>query len=205
MCAVLGGLDRAGAPSSIALLMRRARRARSRCVPLLVLAATFEINFFVHTGVERIGRYIQVFYEERAGATGWETTAMNYGAKFPAGLDPLFSIVVRRRRGAELSQLARRGRATARLDRALARRDISPSLTESSLRGRLPRRNARSISIASATGQDRYRSPSDWFRAPKLRTSWSSGHTRASTHPRASSTKSSKMFEKVRIILTSSL
>jgi hypothetical protein len=24
---------------------------------LLVLAATFEINFFVHTGVERIGRY----------------------------------------------------------------------------------------------------------------------------------------------------
>ena len=30
-------------------------------VPLLVLAATFELNFFVHTGVERIGRYIQVF------------------------------------------------------------------------------------------------------------------------------------------------
>lgn len=64
--------------------------------PFLVLAATFEINFFAHTGVERIGRYIQVFYEERLGTNGWETTAMNYGTAFPAaggGLDPLFSIV----------------------------------------------------------------------------------------------------------------
>jgi hypothetical protein len=60
-------------------------------LPLFVLAATFEINFFVHTGVERIGRYLQVFYEERAGAAGWETTAMNYGATYPSGLDPLFS------------------------------------------------------------------------------------------------------------------
>ncbi|MEO5741580.1 MAG: hypothetical protein ABIS29_13400 [Vicinamibacterales bacterium] len=60
-------------------------------VPFLVLAGTFEINFFIHTGVERIGRYIQVFYEERAGAVGWETTAMSYGARFPSGLDPLFS------------------------------------------------------------------------------------------------------------------
>jgi hypothetical protein len=65
-------------------------------LPLLVLAATFEINFFIHTGVERIGRYLQVFYEERAGVPGWETTvmnygAMNYGAKSTSGLDPLFS------------------------------------------------------------------------------------------------------------------
>ena len=52
-------------------------------MPFVVLAATFEINFFIHTGVERIGRYIQVFYEERAGAIGWETTAMNYGARVP--------------------------------------------------------------------------------------------------------------------------
>jgi hypothetical protein len=59
-------------------------------VPLVVLAATFELSFFVHTGVERIGRYIQVFYEESSGWAGWETTAMNYGAKFPGGLDPLF-------------------------------------------------------------------------------------------------------------------
>jgi len=60
-------------------------------LPLLVLAATFEINFFIHTGVERIGRYLQVFYEERAGVPGWETTAMNYGANYRSGLDPLFS------------------------------------------------------------------------------------------------------------------
>ena len=52
-------------------------------VPFVVLAGTFEINFFIHTGVERIGRYIQVFYEEARGRSGWETTAMSYGAKFP--------------------------------------------------------------------------------------------------------------------------
>jgi hypothetical protein len=62
--------------------------------PLVVLAATFEINFFIHTGVERVGRYIQVFYEERSSLTGWETTAMNYGTAFPqAGMDPIFSAV----------------------------------------------------------------------------------------------------------------
>ena len=63
-------------------------------VPFIILVATFEINFFVHTGVERIGRYIQVFYEERNDSRAWETTAMNYGARFPAGgLDPLFSML----------------------------------------------------------------------------------------------------------------
>ncbi len=66
-------------------------------VPFVVLVATFEINFFIHTGVERIGRYIQVFHEERAGSIGWETTAMNYGARFSSSadvaLDPLFSFI----------------------------------------------------------------------------------------------------------------
>jgi hypothetical protein len=63
-------------------------------VPFIVLAATFEINFFIHTGVERIGRYVQVFFEEQGGSIGWETTAMNYGATFPGrGLDPLFSVI----------------------------------------------------------------------------------------------------------------
>ena len=32
-------------------------------LPLLVLAVGFETGFAVHTGVERIGRYIQVFFE----------------------------------------------------------------------------------------------------------------------------------------------
>lgn len=59
-------------------------------VPFTVLAATFEVSFFVHTGIERIGRYVEVFYEEAAGAVGWETMARLYGRSFPGRLDPLF-------------------------------------------------------------------------------------------------------------------
>ncbi len=91
MCAVLVGIVAWGA-LAIALLMTGFEGVAA-LVPLLILASTFEINFFIHTGVERIGRYIQVFYEERAGATGWETIAMTYGAKYPSGLDPLFSTI----------------------------------------------------------------------------------------------------------------
>ena len=57
-------------------------------VPLVVLAAAFECVFALHIGVERIGRYLQVFHEDR-----WEQTAMAFGR--PAGiarLDALFSI-----------------------------------------------------------------------------------------------------------------
>jgi hypothetical protein len=91
LCAVLVGLAAWGA-LAVALLITELDGGIT-LVPFLVLVATFELNFFIHTGVERIGRYLQVFYEERAGAIGWETTAMSYGAKFPSGLDPLFSIV----------------------------------------------------------------------------------------------------------------
>jgi hypothetical protein len=91
LCAVLVGLAAWGA-LAIALLITELEGGIT-LVPFLVLVATFELNFFIHTGVERIGRYLQVFYEERTGAIGWETTAMSYGAKFPSGLDPLFSIV----------------------------------------------------------------------------------------------------------------
>jgi hypothetical protein len=91
LCAVLVGIAAWGA-LAIAVTIGELEGGVT-LVPLVVLAATFEINFFIHTGVERIGRYIQVFYEERAGTIGWETTAMNFGAKFPSGLDPLFSIV----------------------------------------------------------------------------------------------------------------
>ena len=82
--------------ATLALALRRIDQSGAvTLVPLLVLAATFEISFFIHTGVERIGRYLQVFYEERAGSIGWETTAMNLRrGRFPArGLDPLFSVV----------------------------------------------------------------------------------------------------------------
>ncbi len=59
-------------------------------LPLLLLAAGFEGVFSLHTGVERIGRYLQVFYEADA-ARNWERTAMAYGRQFPGGPDPLFS------------------------------------------------------------------------------------------------------------------
>src|SRR5207253_4116872 len=45
-------------------------------LPLLVLAAAFEAVFSLHLGVERIGRYLQVFFEEDAG---WEHRAMAIG------------------------------------------------------------------------------------------------------------------------------
>ncbi len=157
-------------------------------LPLLVLAATFEINFFVHTGVERIGRYLQVFYEERAGTTGWETTAMTYGAKYPSGLDPLFSALFAARRDAQLSHAHLRSRTNPDGWRSRSQ-DISRSLTESSPRERLLRRNGRWISIAFAACY-----PSDWFRAPKLRMSWlKNAHARI-VPPRRVSAKTSRMF-----------
>lgn len=66
--------------------------------PLLVLAAGFEAAFAMHTGVERIGRYVQVFFEKGPGATdsgasGWETAAMTIGQRFPGGPDPLASVL----------------------------------------------------------------------------------------------------------------
>jgi hypothetical protein len=60
-------------------------------LPLLVLATSFEIVFALHTGVERIGRYIQVFFEA-PGERAWEQTAMAFGRAFPGGgSDPLFT------------------------------------------------------------------------------------------------------------------
>jgi hypothetical protein len=57
-------------------------------LPLLVLGATFEAVFALHVGVERVGRYLQVFYDDR-----WEQVAMQFGR--PAGavrLDALFVV-----------------------------------------------------------------------------------------------------------------
>jgi hypothetical protein len=59
-------------------------------VPLLVLAALFEVVLALHMGVERLGRYLQVFYEG-AGDRGWEHRIMQFGLRFPGqGADPLF-------------------------------------------------------------------------------------------------------------------
>ena len=64
--------------------------------PLLLLAGGFESVHALHVGVERIGRYVQVFYEETLaaqseGAPKWEVRAMTGGPKGGITLDPLFS------------------------------------------------------------------------------------------------------------------
>jgi hypothetical protein len=62
-------------------------------IPLLLLAGLFETVFALHTGVERIGRYLQVFYEDTAGERHWERTVMAFGRAFPGGgSDPLFCL-----------------------------------------------------------------------------------------------------------------
>jgi hypothetical protein len=62
-------------------------------IPLLVLATTFEITFALHTGVERVGRYIQVFFEEPSGNEAWEHRIMEFGrsGKRRLSTDPLFA------------------------------------------------------------------------------------------------------------------
>ena len=58
-------------------------------LPLLILAATFESVFGLHVGVERIGRYVQVFLERDGG---WEHVAMAVGRPLKGtGSDPLFT------------------------------------------------------------------------------------------------------------------
>lgn len=69
-------------------------------IPLLVIAATFEAIRPLHFGAERIGRYLQVFFEE-AGEPGrslrdtpsWERVAMSFGKVPGAGGHPLFVTV----------------------------------------------------------------------------------------------------------------
>jgi hypothetical protein len=61
---------------------------------LAVLVAGFEAIHALHVGVERIGRYVQVYYESREDGPCWETTAMKVGPALPGGgIDPLFTVV----------------------------------------------------------------------------------------------------------------
>jgi hypothetical protein len=76
-------------------------------LPLILLAAVFEAVFALHVGVERIGRYLQVFHETaqdeapaRAGLPvlpalpRWEHAAMAFGRpKGAASTDALFSAI----------------------------------------------------------------------------------------------------------------
>jgi hypothetical protein len=62
--------------------------------PLAILVAGFESINALHVGVERIGRFLQVFYEGSPGAPAWETTAMAVGPRLRGGgVDPLFTVV----------------------------------------------------------------------------------------------------------------
>ena len=70
-------------------------------IPLLLLVATFEVVRTLHLSVERIGRYVQVFFEEGDGGRSpthppaWEHTAMVFGPRLPgAGGHPLFLPIV---------------------------------------------------------------------------------------------------------------
>lgn len=66
-------------------------------IPLLVLVATLEVIRPMHFGAERIGRYLQVFYEEGgladrpvADLPAWERVAMRFGSVPGVGGHPLF-------------------------------------------------------------------------------------------------------------------
>ena len=66
-------------------------------IPLLVLLVTFEVIRPLHFGAERIGRYLQVFYEEDGAANrsfsdtpSWERVAMSFGKVPGVGGHPLF-------------------------------------------------------------------------------------------------------------------
>jgi hypothetical protein len=66
-------------------------------IPLLILLVTFEVIRPLHFGAERIGRYIQVFYEEAgepsralSATPSWERVAMSFGTVPGVGGHPLF-------------------------------------------------------------------------------------------------------------------
>jgi hypothetical protein len=63
-------------------------------VSLSVLVGGFEAIHALNVGVERIGRYLQVYYEGVVDGPKWETTAMAVGPGLPGGgIDPLFTVV----------------------------------------------------------------------------------------------------------------
>ncbi len=87
----------AWAVTEILVLASGPRDVLEVLLPLMILAAGFEVIFQLHVGVERVGRYLQVVYEQKgeparqASAARWETTAMAYGRAYrSAGSGALF-------------------------------------------------------------------------------------------------------------------
>jgi hypothetical protein len=63
-------------------------------LPLAIIVGGFEAIHALHVGVERIGRYLQVCYENAETGPRWETIAMAVGPALPGGgVDPLFTFV----------------------------------------------------------------------------------------------------------------
>lgn len=61
---------------------------------LATLVAGFEAIHALHVGIERVGRYLQVFYEGSGEGPRWESSAMAVGPALPGGgVDPLFTLV----------------------------------------------------------------------------------------------------------------
>jgi hypothetical protein len=79
---------------TVALLRPGTDAFASSLIPLSVLVAGFEAIHALNVGVERIGRYLQVYYEGSLDGPRWETTAMATGPALPGGgIDPLFTVV----------------------------------------------------------------------------------------------------------------
>lgn len=81
--------------------------ALAGAIPLVVLVAGFEAIHALHSGVERIGRYLQVNYENGRDGPRWESTAMRLGPGLPGGgVDPLFTVLFLLAAAANLALLA---------------------------------------------------------------------------------------------------
>ena len=59
----------------------RARRFLLGLTLLAILVGGFEAIHALHVGAERIGRYLQVYYEDTPDGPRWETTASRKSSK----------------------------------------------------------------------------------------------------------------------------
>lgn len=78
-----------------ALWITGQHRSIGSLVSLAILAGGFEAIHALHVGVERIGRYLQVYYEGSSDGPQWESTCMMVGPALPGGgVDPLFTLML---------------------------------------------------------------------------------------------------------------
>jgi hypothetical protein len=76
------------------LLLLYAGPPMGSLVSLAVVVGGFEAVHALHVGAERIGRYVQVYYETLADGPRWETAVTTVGPALPGGgIDPLFAVV----------------------------------------------------------------------------------------------------------------